>query len=234
MNCNFQLVTISCILPCIKGMKKTLEEVYKSLKTEQGRSFHNRIEYFFAIKLNHYETNILCQVSTLLDPRYKMKGFCNSENSAAAVDWLRTKVANAFLQEKVLCSVGEISKPSAHVSNSNILTFLDDDDENEPSNTTLTVSTHADAVILIDTYIKGKRENKDTTDVLKYWGMNSKVFEALIPFVMKFLAIPGSSVPCERLFSHAGYIVSDRRCSLSPQNVQMLTMLNLNFDLLKF
>ena len=43
---------------------------------------------------------------------------------------------------------------------------------------------------------------------------------------MKYLCIPGTSVPAERLFSKAGELVSARRNRLKPKHVNTYLFLN--------
>jgi len=67
------------------------------------------------------------------------------------------------------------------------------------------------------------------TDALVFW----KVVATTCPLLaaLALLAIPGSSVPCKRLFSTAGLIVADLRARLSPKSVAMLLFFNKNVDL---
>jgi len=48
-----------------------------------------------------------------------------------------------------------------------------------------------------------------------------------------FLSIPASSATSERVFSHAGFIVSDRRCSLNEDKVEDILMIKLNINRLE-
>jgi len=48
----------------------------------------------------------------------------------------------------------------------------------------------------------------------------------------KYLAIPATSVPCERVFSIAGHIVTEKQACLLPQDVNMLVFLAENLDVL--
>ena len=48
----------------------------------------------------------------------------------------------------------------------------------------------------------------------------------------KYLAIPGSSVPSERLFSKAGELISENRSQLKPKNVDTILFLNKNLKVL--
>jgi len=49
----------------------------------------------------------------------------------------------------------------------------------------------------------------------------------------KFLCIPATFVPSERIFSPAGHIASKLRASLSPENVDALLFLMQNAELIK-
>lgn len=65
----------------------------------------------------------------------------------------------------------------------------------------------------------------DGEDPLLWWKMNQHRFPRLASLAKTVLCIPATSVPCERLFSSAGYIMNKTRCSLDPQNVTMLVCL---------
>jgi len=54
----------------------------------------------------------------------------------------------------------------------------------------------------------------------------------LAKLAKKYLPIPATSVPCERLFSTAGNIVNKKRSCLTPENVCKLVMLTENQEYL--
>ncbi|CAH1259126.1 ZBED1 [Branchiostoma lanceolatum] len=69
---------------------------------------------------------------------------------------------------------------------------------------------------------------KSTDDVISFW--QAKVYELplLSQHARKYLVVPGTSVPSERVFSTAGDIVSAERAALDPDSVNMLLFLNKN------
>lgn len=64
-------------------------------------------------------------------------------------------------------------------------------------------------------------------NVLDYWKAELR-FPRLKNLVPKYLSIPPSSVPSERLFSSSGLVCDKKRNRLNPIKVQMLTFLNRN------
>ena len=69
-------------------------------------------------------------------------------------------------------------------------------------------------------------ERKD--DSLLWWKENGPLFPHFMQVASKYLAIPGSSVPSEQLFSQAGELISKRRSQLKPKNVDMILFSNKN------
>lgn len=61
---------------------------------------------------------------------------------------------------------------------------------------------------------------------LQWWYDHSGTYEKLSVLARKYLASPATSVPCERLFSHAGHIVQKKRAALLPENVTKLVCLS--------
>jgi hypothetical protein len=72
---------------------------------------------------------------------------------------------------------------------------------------------------------KSEKKLPDVEDPLLWWKMNAHRFPRLASLAKIVLCIPASSVPSERLFSSAGYIVNKKRCSLEPHTVNMLVCL---------
>ena len=66
-------------------------------------------------------------------------------------------------------------------------------------------------------------------DPLTWWKRRESVYPTLSKMAKKYLQIPASRIPSERIFSLAGTIVSKKRASLSPENVDMLIFLKKNY-----
>jgi len=63
------------------------------------------------------------------------------------------------------------------------------------------------------------------TDPLQFWKNKESTYPNVAMQAQKFLYLPTTSVPRERIFSVAGKIVSRRRSALRPDNVKMLLCL---------
>ena len=66
--------------------------------------------------------------------------------------------------------------------------------------------------------------------LLEWWKKNESYFPRLSQVAKKYLAVPASSVPSERVFSTAGEIVNKKRCRLHFENVDLLIFLNKNLE----
>ena len=67
-----------------------------------------------------------------------------------------------------------------------------------------------------------------TSDPLQYWKEQQTNFPHLTALALKYLAIPASSAPVERLFSIAGKIFRPERCSMSDTTFEKLMMIKCN------
>jgi len=63
-------------------------------------------------------------------------------------------------------------------------------------------------------------------DPLLWWKYNEKKYPVVSQMAKKYLSVIATSVPCERLFSEAGQVISKRRNRLSPNRVNQLLFLN--------
>lgn len=65
-------------------------------------------------------------------------------------------------------------------------------------------------------------------DPSQWWKSHASELPHLARIAKKFLCIPATSVPSERLFSASGHIASPLRALLKPEKVNMLTFLHFN------
>lgn len=69
-------------------------------------------------------------------------------------------------------------------------------------------------------YLKHRITSK--VDIFKWWTDHALVYPRLFQLFLKFSCIPGSSASSERVFSHSGGIISEKRSLLLPENVDNL------------
>ena len=72
---------------------------------------------------------------------------------------------------------------------------------------------------------KNEKKVAESVDPLQWWKLNEHRYPKLALLAKTCLCIPATSVPCEHLFSSAGYIVNKTRSSLEPNTVNMLVCL---------
>ena len=65
-------------------------------------------------------------------------------------------------------------------------------------------------------------------DPLIWWREHQLEYPRLALLAQRYLCITATSVPCERAFSKAGWIVNKRRCSLSDDHVSTLLFVAFN------
>lgn len=70
------------------------------------------------------------------------------------------------------------------------------------------------------------------TDPLLWWKENQHYYPLMSKLVKQHFNIIGTSVPCERLFSKAGNLITDRRSRLKDKTVEQILFLNTNYFLI--
>lgn len=65
-------------------------------------------------------------------------------------------------------------------------------------------------------------------DPIKWWAARSSTFPKLVGLAQQYLAIPATSVPCERLFSASGMIMNKKRTRLAPAKFGKLVFCQAN------
>jgi len=80
----------------------------------------------------------------------------------------------------------------------------------------------------IDSYLWNSQELEVSQNPLQWWKVNENCYPRIAELARRFLSIPATSAPAERIFSLSGQIISDRRCHLDSDIVDKLIFLKVN------
>jgi hypothetical protein len=168
------------------------------------------------------ESNPLYLVSTLTDPKYKLVGLKPDLHIPAKLH-LNRELKNQQPQT----APTQIDKTSEEVGSSasrSIFKYLAEESES------VSQSTVDDTDIEINMYLKTPKIKQNESS-LTWWNKNKLVFPKIAKVAHKYLGIPATSVPSERLFSSAGNVISSRRKELLPEHAEQLVVLHDNIKL---
>ncbi|KAL4478236.1 hypothetical protein ABPG72_016548 [Tetrahymena utriculariae] len=76
----------------------------------------------------------------------------------------------------------------------------------------------------INTYLS-LSEISEKDDPFKWWKANQNKFKVLSTISRRYLCVPASSIPSERLFSKTGYILNKQRNKLKEKRLEKLVFL---------
>lgn len=151
------------------------------------------------------------QIASMLDPRFKD---LDHESFEARLE-IRSRVKN------MLQGVAPVENTCSKVTKKNsALEFLY---QQEVSNNDIDTQWQR--------YLSEPQLRFDL-DLFEWWNIRKDKFPAVSYLARKYLSIPASSASSERCFSTAGNIITSKRSSLLPENVDMLVFLYQNRSLL--
>ena len=218
-------VTISLIVPYFQSLREHLSPKPDDLKIIED------MKCKMLLKLNNrYNTQQLkcLTFSTLLDVRHKNDLKDNFEQlKTALLNFLANQQEQQQSQNEIPATEGQqLENLSAIVRShkKSIFAYKDDEVRDEPSE-------QLDAILYeLNTYknVRLSAAQKEKINVLSWWKNNKNQFPHLFQLVRSNLHIPATSVPSERIFSLAGYIVRDRRSKILSRNVNKAIFLKKN------
>lgn len=201
-----QFVSVSSLLPTLSHLEHAMKP-----QEDTDPGFAVRYKEVFIRKLKERTALYYCHTSillaTLLDPRHKRLRCLSKQKRTEVVDMLRAKI---------LSSESE-SRDQAPAKKSRFC--YGDDDDNECSDAAMGVQ-----VSDVDLYLRMPDAGDDECP-LAFWKQQGNSLSQLVKHARSLLAMPATSVPCERLFSAAGHVVTKHRASLSPDTAKQIICL---------
>ena len=189
--------------------------------------FHGKIIDSAKKRLGDYEDRSAARGATFLNPNFKKAGFQSNNHADQAHQQIEADVRKALRDRDAASSAINVSDGENPMEvpppiATGLLAFLTDKVADHQRNATST----SDAIIIVRQYAE-LPPNLDINPI-KYWNSNTDHETVLNQVAHYYLCIPATSVPAENLFSKAGYIISERRNSLSPAKARMLIFLHGN------
>lgn len=189
-------------------------------------------------RYQHPHIKMLFNKTTFLDPRFKSLTHLSALQREEVSDVILAELialANETVEIVDTSSNDQDSmdnasaEPKQKKPKNALLDMLGDSFIIEPTST----STNED--VMKSELLRYKSEATIPLDQrpLEWWSVHSFVFPNLCKLALKYLCIPATSVPSEQLFSTAGNIVSNKRASLLPENVDKLVFLHSNLPPVK-
>jgi len=208
--CAEKCVSVSEIYPIVCGLLKSclvvkqddsglIKKVKGSVASELTRRYNP----------THVEVAATTPVlASLLDPRYKRLTFLTKEQQKHAEDSLESLLDELPLR----MASDEATTPSKQQRHT--LDFLNFTSPEKPTD---------------DCERKAYLNEKPVSgDPLSWWKENESKYPRISKLARRYLAVPATSVPSERIFSSAGLLVNKLRNRLCPDIVDNIIFLNKN------
>ncbi|KAJ8266447.1 hypothetical protein GJAV_G00130530 [Gymnothorax javanicus] len=210
-------VSVSSVKPVLHLFKTSVLAV-KDDDTELTKKVKSNILKYLQDKYSDPSTQDLLDMATNLDPRFKMTYI--SEEKKATV---RARLAEEMTSITVaMCMPTPSPGLSTKKARKTLGSFFKEAQGNEESlSQEPAVASELEAYLLT-----GNIDSEE--DPLIWWQQHQSQYPRLSVLGKKYLCIPATSSPSERLFSTGGNIVTCHRTSLKPEHVDRLVFLARN------
>lgn len=200
----------------------------------------NRILHGLITRLNNIEMSGTFGVATFLDPRFKMAFF------------MEKRAAEAAKKRVIELMVIEINKEAARQESSSSPTisaptpispsvrseetdkpyeYIDIWEDIDTQEVSTLESPTAIAIAEVQRYINEKMLPRNASPN-EWWRKHYFLYPNLSQLFKLHCCVLATSVPCERIFSKSGELISDRRTRLSSEKVKKLMFLSTNKKLM--
>lgn len=220
-------ISISKVIPMVAGITRAVTAPKVELKTASGKKLTKALLTELNTRFENVEKKTEYAFATFLDPRFRQKGFMDSEETLEAVEKqiadmidIESDLSDNETRDKDKEKDIESAEPVKKKEENPIWEHFDNTIKNLTARLPLSVielRNYKDDIFL------ARAKNP-----LQFWQHKGSSFPRLKKMAKKYLVIPATSVPSERVFSKAGDLVSEKRNRLKPENVDKILFLNAN------
>ncbi|XP_058121973.1 E3 SUMO-protein ligase ZBED1 [Anopheles coustani] len=216
----------------ISKMKVIVTLLIGKLKARNLTNMTNEVGNLVECLLNNlskrfsYLSRNTVSLATILDPRFKKKGFGSTEEFDQAVTLLLTEMDK--LDAEIQMNFDEDVKDPlelVEVTARDETSIWDDFDTNQIPKVIL--HTRLSTKKELDNYLAAPLLHR-TDDPIEWWNMEKHNLPILYQIMMRTLCIPASAVACERVFSKAGDIETKIRNTLTTSKIGKMLFIKHN------
>ncbi|CAI6359238.1 unnamed protein product [Macrosiphum euphorbiae] len=153
----------------------------------------------------------------------KKRGFSKTTSYQRAYQTIIQSISTIIQSKKNNVSEDEVNDIQENTNENEQFDIWKDFDLQTPA-TTITTP-RSEAIVELDKYLNEPLLDRKS-DPLMWWKEMKRMYPNLFQLALLRLCVPSTSVPCERIFSKAGYTITDRRNRLSMKNAETLLFLN--------
>lgn len=225
--------TASLVIPVVKKLRHDLVSMdARGIGTMRDETVQQLDKYFSDGTYKEFvdiESSPIYTAATILDPRFKLAAFRSKVKARIAKGNLITEICTELLKAKEPVAQCEeiVATSSKEVDNTE---SWGDILQQEPASTDESDNDQVDECEAVhtqfSTYLKEPLLPRDK-DPLIWWDCHQKEYPLLLDFARKYLCIPASSAPSERLFKKTK-MIEDPRPRILPSNLEMLMFIKYN------
>ncbi|CAB5325836.1 unnamed protein product [Rhizophagus irregularis] len=208
--------TIGFTYPCICNLRERLEIDFTSLKTSDAKYCRNAILEDLTSRWNISQE--LCLKGSFFDPRFKSLDFINSQEECDDIFSQLREEFMIFKQNKQI----DISTTSADKDTDDLMTEMSSFWKKKNAKAAPIKDEFQHYFDLVELPVL------EEYDPYLWWSTNKNQYPVLYKLAMKYLSIPATSVPSERLFSDAKNLITPLRTRLSSSVINQLMFLKRN------
>ncbi|XP_053208368.1 zinc finger BED domain-containing protein 4-like [Panonychus citri] len=202
---------ISKIIPIVGVLVKAINLILP--ETNCAKEFKNTLLKNIRSNFKDIEADPIASIATLLDPRFKNLDFTSEAQSVKAVNKLNSMLTSE--DGTIEDQVGQGDQKDDDIWCLRRVSRAARCNEQTDSNK---------IAAELRNYLDHRTFNI-TSDPIEIWDNHKTLFPSIHKLAKKYLSIPASAIPAERLFTGVGSLVTRKRCLIDSSQMENLLML---------